>query len=204
MALLNTQQPNENMPVEQEEPVPGQEAQGGEGSLTITADQVGEEIMKQADPNQQQAIKQAVNAGMKMLFGKDTHNQLFDAIRPEDQVPLADELGAGATNLMLLMYAHSKQTMPPDAIVPAGTILLAKACEFINESGMAAVTDEDYSQALELFVVSIQDKLDPEFRQKNGLQQRQDQQAQQAQPQAEQLAPQAQPGGGMLNMGRAQ
>jgi hypothetical protein len=174
MPLLNTAaKPEQNMPppkmpeeVSQEEPM--EEPQEG-GELTIDADQIAAEAMKELEPNMQQALKQTVNAGMKLLFDKQTHNQLFDSIRPEDEVPLENELGAGATNLMLLMYQQSKQQMPLEVIVPAGAILLAKACQFISESGMAEVTDEVFSESFQIFAVSIQDKLNPNFREENGL-----------------------------------
>lgn len=193
MALLNTAQAAMEEEPDNTAQEPIENEPGGE--LTITAEQVGKEIANQIDPNQQQALKQAVNAGMKMLFGKETHNQIFDSIRPEDQVPIADELGTGATNLMMAMYGHSKGTMPAEIVVPTGAILLAKACEFINETGMAKVTDADYSEAFELFTVNIQDKLNPNFRQENGLEP-----AQQAEQPMPQQQPMQQPGG-LLNTG---
>ena len=181
MPLLNTSEEEQIAPEQEQAEMPEEETAEGEnqeesqGQLTVTAEQVGAEVMKQLDQNQQSVVKQIVNAGMKLLFDKETHNALFDSIRPEDEVPLADELGSGATNLMLMMHQKSKGSMPPEAIIPAGAILLAKACEFIDQSGMAPIDDQTYSDAMELFTVAIQDKLNPNFRQENGLEPRQEQ-----------------------------
>lgn len=197
MALLNTATPQPDME-EDESAISSQQPMEAEqgGQLTITADQVGKHVLDQLDPNMQQALKQAVEAGMKLLFSKETHDQIFGSIRPEDEVPLKDELGAGATNLMLLMYQKSNQTMPAEIIIPTGAVLLAKACEFINDGGIAPVTDEDYSEAFQLFTTNIQDKLNPNFRQENGIE---PSQAEQPMPQQQaQPMPQS---GGLLNTG---
>lgn len=177
MGLL---QANAMPPEDQEEPMedeatenetPEMESEeGAEGTLTITADAVAEEVKKNVEPDMWDDVKQAVNAGMKLLFDKKSHDTLFDSIRPEDEVPLEDELGAGATNLMMMMVNESQGTMPGEIVIPVGTILLAKVCEFINETKMAPVTDETFSEAWEIFQVNIQDKLNPRFREENGLQ----------------------------------
>lgn len=213
MALLNTAQQQapmqEGMPEGMQEGMNEENAEMGEerdGELTLTAESIGKEMMGKLDPNMQQALKQAVNAGMKILFDKSTHNQVFDSIRPDDEVPISDELGVGATHLLMAMYQQSQQSsgpMPPEIIIPCGAILLAKAAEFINETGMDWVSDEEYAEAFELFSVNIQDKLDPEYRQKNGLQAKQQaeqQTAQQPEIGAQQGAQQA---GGLLNAGGA-
>lgn len=176
MALLDQSQAA--MPM-QEEPMedPAMAAEPptdeeGSGELTVTPDAITEQIFKNADEDLQNDIKIVVNAGMKLLFGEKTHKTLFDGIRPGDQVPLADELGAGATNLMAQMYDASTQQgdpIPEQAIVPAGVILLAAVCEHIKEVQLDEVTDQTFADAVEMFIYSIQDKFDPEFRQKNGL-----------------------------------
>lgn len=164
MALLQEGGDNVQLPAEHQVPTTEEtrpDEQTTEG-FTVSAEQIGREILQNAQPEQRQAIEQIVNAGMKLLFG-DAHDQIFDAIKPDDEVPLADEIGVGAVGLMNLMFQESNGTMPQDAIVPAGAILIAKAMEFIHEGGMAPVTDEDYGDAFEIFTVKMQEQFDPEF-----------------------------------------
>lgn len=176
MALLNqTPQPMpEEMPEEAPEQMPEQmpeegAPEEGSGGLTVTADAVAEKIKESMDPDMWDDVKQAVREGMKLMFEKKSHDLLFDSIRPEDEVPLEEELGTGATNFMMIMYHNSQGTMPLEVVGTAGTILLAKACEFINETGMAPIDDDVFAEALEIFSANIQDKLNPDFRAEKGL-----------------------------------
>jgi len=119
-------------------------------SFTIDAAQIEKAVLEKAG-DKAPVIERVVAAGMKLLFSKETHNKFFDAIRPN--VPLEDELGAGAFHVMMILYKESNGTMPPYAFIPAGTILLAKACEFIAKTKMFPITDKTFYDALEMFDV---------------------------------------------------
>jgi len=136
--------------------------------FSIKADVIEQHIMEKMPKEFQGALKRVVLAGMKILFSKETHSQLFDSIRPEDEVPLEDELGAGAANLMLLMFKESNNSMPLQTVIPAGSILLAKACEFINETKLAPITDETYFEAMHMFTSVMRRQFDPSMSQSGG------------------------------------
>lgn len=167
---------------------------GGANKLTATPDTITEKVLDNVkDPNLKDDIVQVVNDGMTILFGDKTHKTIFDSIRPRDQVPLANELGAGAVNIMTQMYDASTQKndpIPEAAIIPAGAILLAAVCDHINVTGIDNTTDETYADALEMFIRGMQDKLDPNFRKDNNIppSPAQMQMAQQAQDQVPQGA----------------
>lgn len=170
---------------EQEAALSEQEAD----TLTVTADSVAGEILAnpELDAKTKQGIKQLVNAGGKLLFDKEANEQLFDAVNPDDEVPLAEEVGVGAVSLMLLLLNKSQGNVPMEAMVPAGAILIAKALEFINSSGLENATDQTYSEAFEMFYTALIAKLDPEFSQSMG-----------GEAPMEEQAAMAQPGGGLL------
>ena len=176
--------PEEEMPEdeanEQEEPgetegamMPNQaQLESNDDTLTVTPDNITQEIFNNADEDLKHDITLIVKAGMELLFDEKSHKMIFDSIRPNDQVPLADELGGCATNSMAQMYdTRIKQNtpMPEAAIVPAGVILIAAVCEHVNEVGLDKATDATFADAVEMFIYAMQDKFDPEFRQKNGL-----------------------------------
>jgi len=132
-------------------------------AFTIDPDLIEKHMLEESGEFKS-AIQRVVVAGMKVLFSKQTHAEIFDSIRPNDQVPLEDELGAGTTNLMLMLYRESKQTMPGQAIIPSGIILLAKASKFVHDTKLAPITDDVFAEAVHMFVASIQAQLDPNFR----------------------------------------
>jgi hypothetical protein len=98
--------------------------------------------------------------------------------------------------MMLLLLQQSGNTLPGDVIVPAGVILLARASEFFNESGVP-ITDDDFEEAVHAFSTMTMNKLDPEFKAKM------EQHSGQQQAVDQQMQPQGniqQDGGGLLNM----
>lgn len=135
-------------------------------------DQAAGQLSEKIEPHimdgveNKEALDQVLEQGMKLLFSKETHDKLFSQIRPEDQIEIADELGTAATNIMLIMYQKSGNSIPPEVIIPAGTVLLARAVDYINEAGIAQVSDEQFGDALNIFVDVIQAKLDPEYEQR--------------------------------------
>lgn len=161
------QDPNQQPMQDQQAPVGNPEDQAMEGEPeSQISESIEQHIREGVSKENQPALDKVIDAGMKLIFGKETHDKLFSQIRPEDQIPIEDELGTAATNMMLIMYQKSGNSIPGEVIVPAGTILLARATDFINESGAAQVTHEQFGEALNIFVDMIQAKLDPEYAKK--------------------------------------
>lgn len=124
-------------------------------------DRIESHIRQEADEATEKNMDKLIDAGMDLIFGKETHYQLFDNIRPEDEVPIEDELGAATTNIMFMLFEKSGANDElASAIIPAGTILLARAVDFINEQGITQVSDENFGEALEMFNMMIRDRLD--------------------------------------------
>lgn len=129
-------------------------------------DRIEPHIREKTDDVMEKSMDRLIDAGMELIFGKETHYQLFDNIRPEDEIPIEDELGAATTNIMLMLFEKSggNEELAP-AIIPAGTILLARAIDFINEQGIAQVSDENFGEAVEMFNMMIRDRLDQSYSQ---------------------------------------
>lgn len=145
------------------EGIPTEEQAMGQTSGEPFNEQIEPYIREQLDDKQNTELDRVLDAGMKILFGKDTHEQIFNSIRPGDDVPIEDELGAAATNMMLILFEKSGNSMPGEVVIPAGVILLARSVDYINEAGIEAVGDEQFGAAIEMFTDNIQNKFDPEF-----------------------------------------
>ena len=196
MDMQNMQQPEQpadagifspNDPAAIEEPV--------QGEFTIDAAQVESGIKDNMDETQIANMDRVLQEGQNLLFGEETHYHLMDQMK--DSKDVGGDLGNGAFNIMSMLIKGGGNTMPGDIVLPSGMILMARASEFLNESGIAKVTDDDFEEASHIFSVKIMNTYDPEFR--NKMQQHSGQAApaqQPAQPQGE--TPQA--GGGLLNM----
>lgn len=149
--------PTENAPQEQESFENEQE-----NAFSIDSNQVESAIKDHVDDRQESDLNQLLDAGNDLLFGKDTHYQLMDQLQSSKDI--GADLGGGAFSLMTMIIKEKNGRVPGEVVLPAGVILLARAAEFLNESGMAQVTDDDYEKATHLFSVKIMDAFDPDFK----------------------------------------
>ena len=152
------------------------EGQGQEsGGLTITSDLMKKQIYeKLKDPKYKKMVDfskydldRIVYAGLKVMFSQETHQLMLDEINRTD-IPIEDRLGNGIASLMFILFDQSKNKMPQGAIIPAGSILLAKAAEFVDQTGLAEVTDDTYADAAETMTTVIMGKFDPIYAEKIG------------------------------------
>jgi hypothetical protein len=179
------------------------------GGLSITADHAKQSLFQSLDEEQQDIIGRVIYAGMKALFAdKKLTDRVVEGIRREDGMDISDKLGIGVGHTLVTLFNESKSTIPLGALLPAGYVLLAKMCEFVNDAGLGKVTDEDYGEALQMMNAVINKVFNPMFN-KSLVEQGKEAQAQgqqtqqQAQQQPAQPAPQPQPAqpGGLLSAG---
>jgi hypothetical protein len=107
----------------------------------------------QLPPELQDAYERVVAAGMKVLFSKETHQFMLDQL----QAPggNAEKLGQGIAKVMVFLFNESNGSMPQEVLIPAAMLLLLKAADFVNQSKMATVTDEEIGQAMEIMIDSM-------------------------------------------------
>lgn len=172
MEEMNAQQKPLLMQQDQPEQLP--ENPGQQGGLSFTAQQIEDGLRQQFEGDELDDLDQLVSAGHKLIFGKDTHYQILDGFKATEGEQLAMELAQGAVGLTGIIMQESGGTVPPQLIGSAATILMARVAEFLNESGMANVTDEVFEEAMHAYSVKLMADNDPEFaRQAGGMQQEQ-------------------------------
>jgi hypothetical protein len=171
------------------------------GALTITEAALEQQISAKLKPEQMSAVKRIYIGGMKFLFSPQTHKQVFDefmkGVQQNAQHDIGSVLGADMAHVMLILYGESKGTMPPIAIIPAATLLIAKTCEFLNTTKTMPITDKDFGTAVHMMSTVIQSKLNPKFNQSIGAQSNAQPATPTAPPAAQPSGMMAQPQGGM-------
>lgn len=183
--------------------IANEETSEPKGSLTITAEHAKQSLFKDLGKEEQNIIGRVIYAGMKVLFAnQELTGKVVEGIKREDGMDISDKLGIGIGHTLVTLYNESKGTMPLGALLPAGYVLLAKMCEFVNQTGLAEVTDEDYGEALQMMNAVINKVFNPEF---NGSLVEQGKsavaQGQQTQQQAQPQQPQQPAAGGLINTG---
>lgn len=117
----------------------------------ITPEQVRKDM--KLPPELQKAYERVVLAGMKMMFSKETNKMVLKAI--DGPGSNAEKLGTGIAELMMMMFAQSNKTMPPQVIIPAGTELLVQAADFVNKSDLMDVTNKDVGDGVQIMMSLI-------------------------------------------------
>lgn len=167
MPLLN-QMPQEDQSPEQEQ-ITEEQNEGNEqgeneaGEFTINADQIQSGIKDQLDEKQNKALIRILDAGNKLLFGKDTHYDVMEGLTDDDDTQLADELGKGGISIANLLFQKSGGTMPQELIIPAGVILMARVAEFLNQTGHK-INDDIFHDAVVMFDSGLKQSADPKYK----------------------------------------
>ena len=104
------------------------------------------------DPKQAAQLDKIVLAGKRVMFSEQSHKMFLkqlDAPGPTDQ-----KLGQGVAGLMGLLWQESRQSLPPELLIPAGMVLVAVAADFLRKGGMA-VSDQEVAGGIEALVTAL-------------------------------------------------
>lgn len=104
------------------------------------------------DPKQAAQLDRMVLAGKKVMFSEQSHKMFLEQLDAPGTV--AQKLGQGVAGLMGLLWQESRQSLPPQLLIPAGMVLVAVAADFLRQGGMD-VTDEDVAGGIEALVTAL-------------------------------------------------
>lgn len=141
-------------------------------NLTVSEKAIEQHMFAKLKPGDQAIITRVYVAGMKVLFSPQTHQQMLTEFESQMKrgVDIGSLIGTDMAHIMLVLWNESKGTMPKGALVPAGTLLVAKACEFLSGDNIMPVTDADFSTAVHVMTAALMSKFDAGFAAKVGQQ----------------------------------
>ena len=99
------------------------------------------------------AYDRVVTAGMKMMYAPESAEMIQNLIM-NDEIPLANKLGEGIANLLVMMDNQGNGTIPKEILVPVGVTLMFEAADYLFEVG-EEVTEDDLGKGLELMINGI-------------------------------------------------
>jgi hypothetical protein len=99
------------------------------------------------------AYDRVLTAGMKLMYSAD-NSQMMQQIIMDEQIPVANKLGEGIANLLVMMDNQGNGTIPKEVLVPVGVALMFEAADYLFEVGIE-FTENDLGGALELLIRSI-------------------------------------------------
>ena len=109
-------------------------------------------ITEKVEPKDRESLDRVVLAGQKFMFSKETHGYMQQILDAEGD--MSEKLGMGIVQLMAVLMQQSKGNMPPQIIMPAAAILLAKACEYIERTG-GEMNTEIFGNAMKIMAVGL-------------------------------------------------
>ena len=112
-----------------------------------------EQMASMMDGKLGDAYDRVLTAGMKMLYSKDSAQVISDLIESEE-VPMANKLGEGIANLLVIMDNQGNGTIPKEVLIPVGVALMFEAADYLYEVGVE-VTEDDLGKALELLINGV-------------------------------------------------
>jgi len=110
-------------------------------------------IDAKVSPTDKQAYDKIVLAGMKVLFSKETHKELFEGLeQAEDKMTMAVE---GIIGLLGMLFKESRNTMPLGPMILAGQSLLMEGLDFMEQAGMIEVTPDVLAEVTQKYVETL-------------------------------------------------
>lgn len=142
-------------------PVP---AQGGQGQMQAPNPETMSPIIqghmdelakmrKLMDEKQGNAYDRVTAAGMKMMYAPD-NAEMIQGLIMDEAVPVANKLGEGIANLLIMMDNQGNGSVPKEILVPVGVTLMFEAADYLFEVGVE-FTEDDLGKALELMINGI-------------------------------------------------
>lgn len=120
----------------------------------LTPEAVSENI--KMPPELQEAYDRVVLAGMKIMFTKDSHKLMLKELQKPG--PVGQKLGQGIAGLMLILVKESNNSIPPAVLIPAGIQLMMQAVDFMRQTDMEKVTNQDIGDGMELMIMTLMEK----------------------------------------------
>jgi len=99
------------------------------------------------------AYERVVTAGMKMMYAEE-NAEMIQGLILNDEVPVANKLGEGIANLLVMMDNQGNGTIPKEILIPVGVTLMFEAADYLYEVGVE-VTEQDLGTGLELMIEGI-------------------------------------------------
>lgn len=99
------------------------------------------------------AYDRVTAAGMKMMYAPENAEMIHGLIMDE-QIPVANKLGEGIANLLVMMDNQGNGSIPKEILVPVGVTLLFEAADYLFEVGVE-YTEDDLGKALELMIDGV-------------------------------------------------
>lgn len=103
-------------------------------------------------PKMRTAFEKVVLAGKKVLYSKETQSVVSRFL--DADMPVANKLGEGIANLVVMLDNKSNGAIPKDVMIPAATVLLFDAADFLKQTG-EKITAADIGKAYELMFYGI-------------------------------------------------
>lgn len=102
--------------------------------------------------NQGDQLDRIVLAGKKVMFSQQSHKLMLDQLQGPGT--MGQKLGQGVAGLLALLWQESKNSLPPNLIIPAGMVLVAVAADFLRQAGQD-VSDQDIAQGIEAMTTAL-------------------------------------------------
>jgi len=112
-----------------------------------------DEMVQIMSPEQRSAYSRVLKAGMTMMYSPETRGAMNEIIL-DKSIPMANKMGEGIANLVVMLDNEGNGTIPKDVLIPVGIALLFEVADYLFEVGME-VTEKDLSDGMEFMVYGI-------------------------------------------------
>jgi hypothetical protein len=96
-------------------------------------------ILDKAQPELRKPIEKTVEAGKKVMYDEKTREM---AVKQLSAGSDPESIGSAVAKLAAILFNQAKGAMPMQVLIPASTVLLCEALQFLEDAGSVQVTPD--------------------------------------------------------------
>jgi hypothetical protein len=118
-----------------------------------TLTQIAAKTASMVDPRLRPVFERGVMAGLKVMHSSETHRMMIQQLtRPGNP---AENAGEAAAKLVGLLIRDSRGSLPMEAMVPAGQVLLCYGLDFMEQAGQITADNKTIAAAFKAYASAL-------------------------------------------------
>jgi hypothetical protein len=96
-------------------------------------------ILDKSQPQLRKPIEKTVEAGKKVMYDEKTRDMAVQQLSAGSD---PESIGSAVAKLAAILFNQAKGAMPMQVLIPASTVLLCEALQFLEDAGSVQVTPD--------------------------------------------------------------
>ena len=127
------------------------------GKMSPLLAKVEAKVESTVKPNMKAAYNRIIAGGLKFAFDPKAHGTVVQGL--DKSVDPVHDVAVGVVGILILMSKKAQGTMPTEAMVPAGLVLVLHGLDYLEQTGRMQITNTEVDDATQTYITNLQPKI---------------------------------------------